>query len=80
MPSEKYLSEFPKEEIKRVDKEDTMDVRWIALVMASYGVLIQDTNKPVGLLAARIRQLSKIGYTPIMVSFVRKNNFRHFLR
>lgn len=76
MPSEKYLSGFTAEEIKRVDKEVAKNVRWIALIMATQGLLIRGTNQPVGLLAARIRQLSLIGYTPIIVSLRRFDRVR----
>lgn len=77
VPSEKFLSSFSPEEIKYVDKKKTANnVKWVALVMASYGLVIRSTNLPIGLLAARIRQLSIIGYTPVVVSLMEEDNKR----
>lgn len=58
----------------RVDKETSKNVRWIALVMAPHGLLIRNNNLPTGILAAKLKQLSIIGYTPIMVSFMEDSN------
>lgn len=60
----------------RVDKETSRNVRWIALVMAPCGLLIRNTNFPAGMLAAKLRQLPLVGYTPIMVSFMEDSNER----
>lgn len=71
-------------DIKWMGKEDQRNIRWIALVMAYHGVLIKGTEQPTGLLATKIRQLIKIGYTPMMVSFVcieriiRRENTRYY--
>ncbi|XP_014484768.1 PREDICTED: uncharacterized protein LOC106749627 [Dinoponera quadriceps] len=70
-----YMSKFEPGEIKRISEEDRKNIRWIVLIMGYQGVLIKHTNEtvtrlPIGLLAARIRQLAKIGYTPILVSHV----------
>lgn len=70
VPSEKYLSQFPSSEIIHVNEKASENVRWIALVMAPHGLLIRNNNLPTGLLAAKLRQLPIIGYTPIMVSFI----------
>lgn len=75
VPSEKYLSQFHSDEIIRVDKETSKNIRWIALVMAPHGLLIKNKNLPVGMLAAKIRQLSIIGYTPIMISHISWTQF-----
>ncbi|XP_012223331.1 FAST kinase domain-containing protein 5, mitochondrial [Linepithema humile] len=69
VPSEEFISQFKQGEFKRVDK-DSKNVRWIALVLASQSLLIRNTNLPIGLLVAKMRQLSIIGYTPIMVSYI----------
>lgn len=68
VPSEKFLSQFESSDIKRVDK-NSGNVRWIALIMGHHGLLVRNYNILTGSLAAKIRQLSIIGYTPIMVSF-----------
>jgi len=68
---EGFLSQFKQGEFKRVNQENSKNVRWIALVLAHPGLLIRNKNLPTGLLAAKIRQLSIIGYTPIMVSFMK---------
>lgn len=38
--------------------------------MGHHGLLIRNSSAPIGMLAAKLRQLSIIGYTPIVVSFV----------
>lgn len=68
MPSEKFLSQFESSDIKYPNKENSNDIRWIAVVIAHHGLLIRNYHTPTGPLAAKIRQLSAIGYTPIMVS------------
>ncbi|KAL6438043.1 hypothetical protein ACFW04_004361 [Cataglyphis niger] len=73
VPSEEFLSQFQSSEIMRVDKETSKNVRWIALVMASHGLLIRNNNLPTGMLAAKLKQLSIIGYTPIMISYISWN-------
>jgi len=74
MPSEKYLSQFEEIDIKRVDKENSNNVRWIALVIGHPGLLIRNCrNIPTGALATKMRQLSIIGYKPIMVSLYEIN-------
>lgn len=70
VPSEKFLSQFLPSEIIRVDEKASENVRWIALVIAPHGLLIRNNNLPTGPLAAKLRQLSVIGYTPVMVSFI----------
>jgi len=69
VPSEKYLSQFESSDIKRV--ENSNNIRWIALIIGHHGLLIRNCHKFTGPLAAKMRQLSIIGYTPIVVSFVR---------
>lgn len=68
MPSEKFLSQFKSSDIKYADKENSNDIRWIAVVIAHHGLLIRNCHTPTGSLAAKMRQLSAIGYTPVMVS------------
>ncbi|XP_012063545.1 PREDICTED: FAST kinase domain-containing protein 5, partial [Atta cephalotes] len=69
MPSEKYLSQFEEIDIKRV--KNLNNVRWIALVIGHPGLLIRNyRNKPTGALATKMRQLSIIGYKPIMISYI----------
>lgn len=68
VPIKDHLSKFEKGEIKWIDKEDLKNTRWIALIIGYHGVVIRGTNLPIGLLASKIRQLAKIGYTPAMVS------------
>ncbi|EFN63850.1 FAST kinase domain-containing protein 5 [Camponotus floridanus] len=70
VPSEKYLSQFPSSDIIHVNEKAPENVRWIALVMAPHGLLIRNNNLPTGLLAAKLRQLPIIGYTPIMISYI----------
>lgn len=70
VPSEKFPSQFHSSEIRRVDKETSKNVRWIVLVMAPHGLLMRNNELPTGLLAVKLRQLSIIGYTPIMISHV----------
>ncbi|XP_025163347.1 uncharacterized protein LOC105183367 isoform X2 [Harpegnathos saltator] len=69
VPVKDYLAKFETGEIKWVDKNQE-NIRWIALIMGHHGVLIKDTNLPVGLLAAKMRQLVKIGYIPVVVSYI----------
>ncbi|KAL6259176.1 hypothetical protein P5V15_009097 [Pogonomyrmex californicus] len=78
VPSEKFFSQFEVNAIKRVDKENSNN-RWIALVMAAHGQLIRNCQKtnyqiPTGALAAKLRQLSIIGYTPIMIPYFMWND------
>ncbi|KAG5317022.1 FAKD5 protein, partial [Acromyrmex heyeri] len=74
MPSEKYLSQFEEIDIKRVNKENSNNVRWIALVMGHPGLLIRNRrNRPTGALATKMKQLSIIGYKPVMVSLYEIN-------
>lgn len=69
--SEKYLSQFEDIDIKRVDKENSNNVRWIALVIGHSGLLLRNCrNRPTGALAAKMRQLSIIGYEPVMISYL----------
>lgn len=70
LPSKEFLSQYQTCEIMRVDKEISKNVRWIALVMAPHGLLIRNTNLPTGMLATKLRQLSIIGYTPIMIPYI----------
>lgn len=76
VPSEKLLHSFGPNEFKRVDKETEKNTKWIALVIASHNLVIRDTELPVGILAMKLRQLSIIGYTPVMVSSVKGGNKR----
>ncbi|TGZ49278.1 uncharacterized protein [Temnothorax longispinosus] len=69
VPSETYWSQFESSDIKYVNKQNS-NIRWIALVMGHHGLLIRNCLTPTGSLAAKMRQLSKIGYTPIMISYV----------
>ncbi|KYN06823.1 PREDICTED: FAST kinase domain-containing protein 5, mitochondrial [Cyphomyrmex costatus] len=70
VPSKEYLSQFEEVDIKRVDKENSNNVRWIALILGHPGLLIRNCrDKPTGALAAKMRQLSIIGYMPVMVSY-----------
>lgn len=73
VPLEEFLSQFQTSEIMRVDKETSKNVRWIALVMAPHGLLMRNNDLPTGMLAAKLRQLSIIGYTPIMISYISWN-------
>lgn len=43
------------------------DNQWFAVIAASWNSYIRGTLLPTGILATKIRQLKKIGYTPIMV-------------
>lgn len=70
VPNKNYPTIRKEGDIKWMGKEDEKNIRWIALIMAYHGVLIKDTNLPTGLFNAKIRQLTKIGYTPIMVSLI----------
>ncbi|XP_012530877.1 uncharacterized protein LOC105833583 [Monomorium pharaonis] len=67
VPSEKFLSQFESSDIKPVNEETSNKVRWIALVIGHHGLLIRNFSSPTGPLAAKLRQLSIIGYTPIMI-------------
>jgi hypothetical protein len=68
LPLEELLSQFHPGDIMRVDKIGLKDVRWITIVLAHSGLLTRNSNLLVGHLAAKIRQLPKIGCTPILVS------------
>ncbi|KAL0102099.1 hypothetical protein PUN28_018564 [Cardiocondyla obscurior] len=70
VPSSNFLSQFESSDIKRVDKENLNNFRWVALVIGHSGLLIRRYNTPTGSLASKIRQLAIIGYTPIMISHV----------
>ncbi|XP_032677361.1 uncharacterized protein LOC116846978 [Odontomachus brunneus] len=74
LPIKDHLSKFKKGEIKWIHKEDLKNTRLIALIVGYYGVVIRDTSLPIGILAAKIRQLGKIGYTPAMVSHIEWEN------
>lgn len=68
VPTSEFLSQFAPSDIKRVDQEEWNDVRWIALVIGHPLLLLRQSNLPTGPLAAKIRQLSKIGYTPLLIT------------
>lgn len=72
VPVKDHLSKYEKKEIKWMRKEDLNNNKLIALIMGHHGVLINGTNLPIGHLASKMRQLVKIGYKPIMVSFIKK--------
>ncbi|XP_019872649.1 FAST kinase domain-containing protein 5, mitochondrial [Aethina tumida] len=46
-------------------KDDNL--KWYAVVIAGWNNTIRDTNFPVGQIVTKMRQLEKIGYTPILV-------------
>lgn len=72
VPSEHFLSQFEPNEIKYVNKEKSNNVKWIVLVIGHHGLIIRNLRGsfPTGPLAAKMRQLSIIGYTPIMISHI----------
>ncbi|EZA53791.1 hypothetical protein DMN91_012094 [Ooceraea biroi] len=70
MPLEEFLSQFNQGDIIHIDETNSKDLRWIALVLAHPGLLTRNTNLPVGHLAAKLRQLPKIGFTPILMSYI----------
>lgn len=45
------------------------NLKWYAVVIAGWNNTIRDTNFPVGQIVTKIRQLEKIGYTPILVRY-----------
>ncbi|XP_033211557.1 FAST kinase domain-containing protein 5, mitochondrial-like isoform X2 [Belonocnema kinseyi] len=55
--------------IKRVP-EEFKNRKWIAIIFATETLLIRGTNQFTGNLCAKIRQLKKVGYVPIVVPYV----------
>lgn len=68
--AESILSEIPDTNIKRIDDTFPKNVKWIVLLIIHYKHTIRETNRPTGIIIAKLRQLKYIGYTPILVSLI----------
>ncbi|KAG8039782.1 hypothetical protein G9C98_000511 [Cotesia typhae] len=66
VPATPYFQKIDFSSIKYAPKEPT-DCRWLAFILASHNHLFRGTTEPCGTLEAKIRQLKKIGYHPIVV-------------
>lgn len=70
---EPQLSLLPVGTIKRAPNDGK---KWYVFVVGSKNLMLLNTGRPVGLLTTHIRQLERIGYTPILVS--NKSSFCFF--
>lgn len=66
VPAAPYFQKIDYSSIKYAPKEPA-DCRWLAFILASHNHLFRGTTEPCGTLEAKIRQLKKIGYHPIVV-------------
>ncbi|CAD6237462.1 GSCOCG00002324001-RA-CDS [Cotesia congregata] len=66
VPAAPHFQKIDFSSIKYAPKEPA-DCRWLAFILASHNHLFRGTAEPCGSLEAKIRQLKKIGYYPIVV-------------
>ncbi|KAK2581967.1 hypothetical protein KPH14_002407 [Odynerus spinipes] len=66
--AEPILSQLCEFTIKRVDDTFPENVKWIAFVIIHYNHRIKGTNEPIGIIKAKVRQLKRIGYSPILIT------------
>ncbi|XP_046816800.1 uncharacterized protein LOC124423282 [Vespa crabro] len=65
--AESILSKIPDVDIKKINDTFPKNVKWIALVIIHYKHMLRETNKPTGIIMAKLRQLKHIGYAPILI-------------
>lgn len=66
--AEPILSQIPEVNIKRVDDTFPKNIKWLIFVVIHYKHTLKETNTPTGIINAKLRQLKKIGYTPILIT------------
>ncbi|XP_057318256.1 FAST kinase domain-containing protein 5, mitochondrial [Microplitis mediator] len=64
-------SYFPKSEVGSIKyaPKEPVNLKWLAIVLASSNHTFRNTNDPCGTMQAKLRQLRRIGYTPVMVPY-----------
>ncbi|XP_014615468.1 PREDICTED: uncharacterized protein LOC106793218 [Polistes canadensis] len=66
--AEPILSQIPEVNIKRIDDTFPKNIKWLIFVVIHHKHTLKETNKPTGITNAKLRQLKKIGYTPILIT------------
>ncbi|KAI4502387.1 hypothetical protein M0802_002299 [Mischocyttarus mexicanus] len=66
--AEPILSQLSDISIKRVDDTFPKNIKWLLFTVIHHKHLMRKTNKPTGIVNAKLRQLKQVGYTPILVT------------
>lgn len=64
---EQFLSQYPKGMVKRIP-EEAKNYKWLSLIETNSYQLSKDSEECSGILAVRCRQLSILGYKPVVLS------------
>lgn len=67
IPLSSTLSKIPFGSVKYPPKLTPEDIKWLALIMGSNNSYARNTNRLLGHISAKYRQLEHIGYTPHVV-------------